>query len=106
MGGRIAKSARVVFVLRTMPVMNDKQGARMTKSEMKALVNALGVQERVLLFCLASGTDWKQAGVTYKTVADMMTWPLMIRENGLVKISSVRRVALTDFGHAALRELL
>jgi hypothetical protein len=54
--------------------MNDKQGARMTKWEMKALVAALGVQERVLLFCLASGTDWKQAGVTYKTVVEMMTW--------------------------------
>jgi hypothetical protein len=34
-----------------------------------ALVKELGVQERVLLFCLASGTDWKQAGVTFKTVA-------------------------------------
>jgi hypothetical protein len=27
-------------------------------------IDALGVQERILLFCLASGTDRKQAGVT------------------------------------------
>jgi hypothetical protein len=34
-------------------------------------IKALGVEERVLLFCLASRTDWKQAGVTLKTVAGM-----------------------------------
>lgn len=89
----------------------------MTKWEMKALVAALGVQERVLLFCLASGTDWKQAGVTYKTLAGMMGWPLYVQENGRIEMTSVRhlaltrtwpggRLALTAFGRAALRELV
>src|SRR5258707_10975520 len=40
--------------------------------DIKALVKALGVQERVLLFCLGSGTDWKEAGVTLETVAGMV----------------------------------
>jgi hypothetical protein len=35
-------------------------------------IEALGVQERILLFCLASRTDWKQAGVPPKTVAGMV----------------------------------
>jgi hypothetical protein len=29
----------------------------------------LSVQERVLLFCLASGTEWAQAGVTGATAS-------------------------------------
>lgn len=36
----------------------------MTKPDIDALIKALGVQERILLFRLASRTDWKQAGVT------------------------------------------
>jgi hypothetical protein len=30
------------------------------------------VSERVLLFCLASGTDWAQAGVTQSTARHLM----------------------------------
>jgi hypothetical protein len=40
----------------------------MTKWDIKAL----GVQERVLLFFVGSGTDWKEAGVTLKTVAGLV----------------------------------
>jgi hypothetical protein len=40
--------------------------------DIKALVKALGAQERVLLFCVGSGTDWKEAGVTLKTVARLV----------------------------------
>jgi hypothetical protein len=32
----------------------------------------LTVQERVLLFCLASGTEWAQAGVTGATATAML----------------------------------
>jgi hypothetical protein len=53
-------------------------------------IDALGVEERVLLFCLASRTDWKQAGVTFKTVAGMVTMFLVTpRVLG-------RRLTLTD----------
>jgi hypothetical protein len=38
----------------------------------QADIKTIGVQERILLFCLASRTDWKRAGVTPKTVAGMV----------------------------------
>ena len=67
-------------------------------------IKALGVQERVLLFCLDSGTDWKQAGVTLKTVAGMVG-TAFFTPNGLVTYRG-RALALTDAGRAALRALL
>jgi hypothetical protein len=82
----------------------------MTKPNIDALIEALGVQERVLLFCLGSGTDWKQAGVTFKTVVDIL---MMGRRSGLPLVKLVNRfaltggrLALTDAGRAALRTLL
>jgi hypothetical protein len=69
------------------------------RSDIKTLVKALGVQERVLLFCIGSGTDWKEAGVTLKTVAGLVV-------NFLVTSFPAGRLALTDAGRAALRELL
>jgi len=76
-------------------------------------IGALGVQERLLLFCLASGTDWKQAGVTLKTVVGMVGKAFftpnglaMYRgRDGLVMYRG-RALALTDAGRAALRALL
>jgi hypothetical protein len=79
-------------------------------------IEALGVQERILLFCLASGTDWKQAGVTFKTAVDIL---VMGRRPGLPLVKLVNthrpggrlaltggRLALTDSGRAVLRTLL
>jgi hypothetical protein len=69
-------------------------------------IDALGVQERVLLFCLASRTDWKQAGVTFKTVVDML---VMGWRRGLPLAKPHPpggRLVLTDAGRAALRALL
>ena len=66
--------------------------------------DALGVQERVLLFCLASGTDWKQTGVAFKTVVDMVS--PFIGQTCLVMPTSRGALALTDAGRAALRGLL
>jgi hypothetical protein len=77
----------------------------MTKRDMKALVKTLDVQERALLFCLASGTDWKQVGVTYKTVAGMMG-KLIIGRTSLVTMTSTGALALTDAGRVVLREML
>jgi hypothetical protein len=75
------------------------KGTRMTKPDIDALIKALGVQERVLLFCLGSGTDWKEAGVTLKTVARLVGSFTLVGE-----ISG--RLVLTDYGRAALRALL
>jgi hypothetical protein len=67
-------------------------------------IDALGVQERVLLFCLASGTNWKQAGVTFKTVADM--WAKVLFTPNYLITSRGGALALTDAGRAALQALL
>jgi hypothetical protein len=69
-----------------------------SERDIEALVKALGVQERVLLFCIGSRTDWRRAGVTLKTVAGMVV-------NGLVTPTGGHFV-LTDDGRAALRALL
>jgi hypothetical protein len=37
------------------------------------------VSERVLLFCLASDTDWQRAGVTHTTAQHMMVRGLIER---------------------------
>jgi len=66
--------------------------------DIKALVKVLGAQERVLLFCLGSGADWKRAGVTLGTAAGLIM-------NFLVTAFPSGRLALTDAGRAALREL-
>jgi hypothetical protein len=67
--------------------------------DIKALVKALGAQERVLLFCVGSRTDRKEAGVTLKTVASLVV-------NFLVTPFPTGRLALTDADLAALRELV
>jgi hypothetical protein len=77
----------------------------MTKGDMKALIKTLGMQERTLLLCLASGTDWKQAGVTYKTVASMMG-KLIVGRTSLVTMTSTGALALTDDGRIVLRAML
>ncbi len=51
----------------------------------------LGVRERMLLFCIASGTDWQRAGVTGETVTALVVKGLLVRD-------SVGRLALTDDG--------
>ncbi|HKD26252.1 MAG TPA: hypothetical protein VKC66_10145 [Xanthobacteraceae bacterium] len=60
---------------------------------------ALGVRERVLLFCVASGTDWQRAGVTGETVTVLIVRGLLVRDGK-------GKIALTDDGRAALRALL
>ena len=66
-------------------------------------IDALGVQERVLLFCLGSGPDWKEAGVTLYTVARMVGKGLL---TPVCLVTSSGDVALTDAGRATLRALL
>jgi hypothetical protein len=59
----------------------------------------LTVPERVLLFCLASGTDWQKAGVTHATAQHMMIKCLVERQ-------AAGSYVLTDEGRAVLEALL
>jgi hypothetical protein len=60
----------------------------------------LPVSERVLLFCLASGTDWAKAGVTQATAQHMLVRGFVDRD------SAAARFTLTPHGRAALDALL
>ena len=59
----------------------------------------LSVPERVLLFCIASGTSWQTAGVTGETLTTMGA-------KGLIQRDTVGRLSLSAKGRAALRALL
>jgi hypothetical protein len=59
----------------------------------------LSTPERILLFCLASGTEWAQAGVTGATVTAMVV-------RGLVDRDTAGRLGLTPDGRAVLAALL
>jgi predicted transcriptional regulator len=56
--------------------------------------------ERVLLFCLASDTDWQKAGVTQATAQQMMVRGLIERDQG------ASRFMLTEQGRALLAALI
>jgi hypothetical protein len=61
---------------------------------------SLSVQERVLLFCLASGTDWERAGVTHATAQQVLVRGLIDRDQ------SATRFKLTPLGRAVLAALI
>jgi hypothetical protein len=60
---------------------------------------ALNVSERVLLFCVASGTDWQHAGITGAMVTSMIV-------KGLIQRDPTARLWLTKDGRAVLAALL
>jgi hypothetical protein len=59
----------------------------------------LSTPERILLFCLASGTEWAEAGVTGATVTAMVV-------RGLVDRDAAARLVLTPNGRVVLNALL
>jgi hypothetical protein len=59
----------------------------------------LSVPERVLLFCLASGTDWLKAGVPTITVQHLVVRNLVDRDG-------TPKLVLTEQGRAVLDALL
>jgi hypothetical protein len=72
----------------------------MAKSPEAASIAAeLTVPERLLLFCLASDTDWQAASVTHATAQHMMV-------RGLIEREAASRFKLTDQGRAVLAALL
>jgi hypothetical protein len=60
---------------------------------------ALTASDRILLFCVGSGTDWQRAGVTSENVTALVVKGLVVRD-------ALGRLALTEDGRAALRTLL
>jgi hypothetical protein len=64
---------------------------RIERAKQAAVAAELTVQERVLLFCLGSGTEWAQAGVTGATATAMLV-------RGLAERDASGRLALTPQG--------
>ncbi len=62
-------------------------------------ITALGVRERMLLFCVGSGTDWQRAGVTGETVTTLVVKGFLVRD-------AKGHLTLTDDGRTTLRALL
>jgi hypothetical protein len=71
--------------------------ARARRDERSAV--DLSTPERILLFCLASGTEWAEAGVTGKTETAMVV-------RGLIDRDAAGRLVLTSDGRAVLNALL
>jgi hypothetical protein len=72
------------------------QNGSSTPAEVAA---ALSVRERVLLFCIASATDWLLARITAETAVALLL-------KGLLQRDTTGRLSLTDRGHAVLRAML
>jgi hypothetical protein len=64
-----------------------------------SIAAGLTVPERVMLFCLASGTDWHRAGPSRAT-----TQHLMIK--GLIERRAAGAFMLTDQGRAVFAALI
>ena len=64
-----------------------------------AAAPVLSIPERVLLFCVASDTDWEHAGITGTTVTAMIV-------KGLIQRDPAGRLRLTKEGRAVLTALL
>jgi hypothetical protein len=65
----------------------------------ESIAAELTVPERLLLFCLASDTDWQAGSVTHATAQHMMVRNLIERE-------AASQFKLTDQGRAVLAALL
>jgi hypothetical protein len=60
---------------------------------------ALGIPERILLFCIASHTEWQRAGITGATATAMVVRGLIVRD-------AAGELTLTKQGRAVLAALL
>jgi len=60
---------------------------------------ALRVSERMLLFCVASNTDWKHPAIPGEIVPTMVV-------KGLIDCNAGGALTLTDRGRALLRAML
>jgi hypothetical protein len=60
---------------------------------------ALSIPERLLLFCIASKTEWERAAITGATVTAMVI-------KGLIERDAAGKLTLTKQGRAVLAALL
>jgi hypothetical protein len=60
---------------------------------------ALRVSERMLLFCVASNTDWKHPAIPAEIVTTMVI-------KGLIERDAEEALTLSDRGRAVLRAML
>jgi hypothetical protein len=80
------------------PLSSPPRGL-MHENHSPAIAAELSVPERILLFCVASGTEWVQAGVTGATETAMVV-------RGLVDRDAAERLVLTPDGRMVLKALL
>jgi len=64
------------------------------------IASDLRAPERIMLFCLASGTDWERASVTHATAQQLLVRGLIDRNQ------SAGRFKLTPLGRDVLAALL
>jgi hypothetical protein len=64
-----------------------------------AMAGELTVSERVLLFCITSGTDWERVGITGPMVTTMIV-------RGVIQCGPGGQLSLTKKGRAVLEELI
>jgi hypothetical protein len=93
LSGAIPSSGGVAPEVAQLAKLSDRQKGGST------VPTELSVPERVLLFCLASGTEWAHAGVTGATATAMLV-------RGLVERDASGRLELTPHGRATLDALL
>jgi hypothetical protein len=65
----------------------------------KTIATELSVPERVLLFCVASGTEWERAGITGSAVTSAIV-------RGLIQRDPAGQLSLTKEGRAAFQNLI
>jgi hypothetical protein len=70
------------------------------RSTPQAIADDLRIPERMMLFCLASGTDWERAGVTHATAQQMLVRGFIDREG------AAGRFRLTPLGRSVFAALL
>jgi hypothetical protein len=71
----------------------------MSKPLVEPIAASLTVPERLLLFCLASNTDWQKAGITHATARHLMV-------RGLIERQAATGYLLTEQGRAVLAAVL
>jgi hypothetical protein len=95
-GGRMHR-AEVLQIIIMMP-----EGPKPTEPTPtpEAVAAKLNVLQRVLLFCVASNTDWRKVGIANPTVQ------LAIIQNLIDRAETTSRLELTEHGRAVLAALL
>jgi hypothetical protein len=71
----------------------------MSRPPVEPIAASLTVQERLLLFCLASGTDWQKASITPSAARHLMV-------RGLIERQAATGYVLTEQGRAVLAAVL